>query len=240
MRGAMLRAMNVLPRSLSAVASQGALYAVCAMLSTGCGGTSHGEPEAIPDLPPAQPCAVIDPTKIKAEPTRGPDLKALRPHRGPGKGLPMTVPAMLTVRGLPTRAQWMALPPTADAALVEAMEDVGRAPIERTRAISGIVIRQQEGAGPRLSAVLTNDKIDPMVRRSAARGLASAYIATAEAALLTALADPDPMLRETVAKALKPHLERPGVQAAMSARQKVETAPLVKEALSDALTPAAP
>lgn len=152
----------------------------------------------------------------------------------------MTVTAMLTVRGQPTRAQWMALPPTADAALVEAMADAGRAPIERTRAISGIVMRRQEGAGPHMRAVLADDKTDPMVRRSAARGLASAYIETAEAALLTALADADPMLREAVAKALKPHAARLRVKAALAARQRVETAPLVKEALADAMKADAP
>lgn len=240
MRGATLRAMHARPRSLFAAARAVALYAVCAALSTGCGGTQPAAPEAIPDLPPAQPCAVIDPAQIKAEPTRGPDLKSLRPHRGPGKGLPMTVPALLTVRGQPTRAQWMALPPTANAALVEAMQDTARAPIERTRAISGIVLRQQEGAGPYLSAVLADTTVDPMVRRSAARGLAEAYIEAEEAALLTALADPDPMLREAVAKALKPHGARVKVRAAMLARQKIETAPLVKEALADALSPATP
>lgn len=232
--------MNARPRLFSAVTSKTALYAVCAALSTGCGSTARGAPEPIPALPPAQGCAVIDPSTIKVEPTRGPDLMSLRPHRDPGKGLPMTVTAMLTVRGQPTRAQWMALPPTADAALVEAMADAGRAPIERTRAISGIVTRQQEGAGPHMRAVLANDKTDAMVRRSAARGLAATYIETAEAALLTALADADPMLREAVAKALKPHAARPSVKAAIVARQRVETAPLVKEALADAMTADAP
>ena len=235
MRGATLRAMNALPRPFSAVA----LYAVCAAVSTaaltGCGGAQGGAPEALPDIPPAQACAVIDPTTIQTAPTRGPNLTALRPNPGPGKGLPMTVTAMLTVRGEPSRPQWMALPPTADAALVEAMEDDGRAPVERARAIAGIAIRAQEGAGLRMAAVLEDTQTDPMVRRAAARGLAAGYITPAEGALLAALVDPDPMLREAVVKALTPHVARPNVKAAFVARHNLETAPLVKEALANAL-----
>ena len=70
--------------------------------------------------------------------------------------------------------------------------------------------------------------------------VAAEAIETTEAVLLTALTDADPMLREAVAKALKPHTGRPNVKAAVVARQRVETAPLVKEALWDALKPAEP
>lgn len=190
-------------------------------------------PPKVPPVPKAPGCAVIDPASVKPQKT---SLQGLVPSRGPRANLPMTVPALLTVRGEPTPAQWKALPPTADAALVAAMEDGERPPVERARAIAGLSLRGQEGAGARIQALLADQKTDPMVRRAAVRGLAAGYLDAAEAGLITALSDPDAMLREATVKALAPHVERPAIKAAFQARQKTETAPLVKEALDAALT----
>lgn len=200
-------------------------------LCWGCGSA----PPTVPPIPEPRGCAIIDPATINA--SGGPDLQSLRPARGPGKNLPQTVGALLSTRGEPSPAQWRALPPTADAALVEAMEDADRLPVERARAIAGLSLRGQEGAGLRIQAQLADPKTAPMVRRAAARGLADGYLDQAEGALVDALADPDPMLREAVAKALAPHLERPAIKAAFEARRAVEQAPLVKEALDAALEP---
>jgi hypothetical protein len=210
-------------------------FAVLVILS-GCAGA----PPDIPPVPEAQGCAIIDPATIKAEPTAGPGLKALLPQAGPGRNLPRTVPALLTTRGEPSRIQWQALPPTADAALVQAMQDAERPPVERARAISGLAIRQNDGSGPQIAALLADAKTDAMVRRAAVRGLASGFIETSETALVAALNDPDPMLREAAVKALTPHATRPAIQAALRARQGAETAPLVKEALDAALKSSTP
>lgn len=207
------------------------------MLSTifalaGCAGA----PPDIPPVPPAQGCAVIEPATTapdQSQHTAG--LKALLPQAGPGRNLPRTVPAMLTTRGEPSRAQWQALPPTADAALVQAMQSGDRPIVERARAIAGLAIRQNAGSATPIATVLADPQADGMLRRAAARGLAAGFIEAGEPALLAALSDPDAMLREAVVKALTPHIERPAVLAGMRARQTVETAPLVKEALDAAL-----
>lgn len=190
-------------------------------------------PVKIPPVPKADGCAVIDPARLPAEP----DLKSLLPQAGPGANLPLTVPALLSTRGEPSIAQWKALPPTADAALVAAMEDAERLPVERARAIAGLALRGQEGAGKRIEVLLADDRADPMVRRAAARGLADGYLDASATVLIAALDDPDAMLREAVVKALAPHVARPAIKAAFEARQPKETAPLVKEALDAALAP---
>ncbi|MEZ4467318.1 MAG: hypothetical protein R3F43_23450 [bacterium] len=185
-----------------------------------------GAPPTVPDAPPAGSCEVIDPSTLSGSATQakaGPGLSKLLPGRGPGTGLPMTVPQLLSMTEVPADAQWRALPPGADAALVTVAQDATAGPPQRARALAGLGIRKTEGAGPQIAALLADAGADATVRRAAARALAAGFVADAAGAegdqapaLLAALADGDDLLREALVKALAPHAARADVRAALS------------------------
>ncbi len=174
----------------------------------------------VPATPPPGGCLA---TAAPGPPKR---LKALKP--GPKAG-PLKLGQLLTMPEAPTELQWKALPPTADAALVEAAADPEASETERVRAFMGLAVRRTEGGE---APILASLKAGPgAVRRGAARALAAGYLATALPALVEAGADEDPTLREAVARALWPHTDNDGVAAFLAARREAETHPLVREAL---------
>ncbi|MCB9547728.1 MAG: hypothetical protein H6706_18025 [Myxococcales bacterium] len=206
-----------------------------------------GAPPTVPDAPPAGSCEVIDPSTLSGtstQPKPGPGLSKLLPGRGPGPALPLTLPQLLSMTEVPADAQWRALPPGSDAALVQIAQDANAGPPERARALAGLAIRKTEGAGPAIAALLLAGGGEAAIRRAAARALAAGFVAAAAGAegdqapaLLQVLADPDDQLREAVVKALAPHAGRDDVRAALLGRQGVEQNELVKEALGLALSP---
>lgn len=201
-------------------------------------------PEATPDAPAPAGTGRFLPAPVgeKAMPQKalGPNgLRGLRPQDGPNPALPMSLPQMMSARHSPSAMQWRALPPGSDAALVEMIGDAGEDPKVRARAMEGLAVRAPEGGDAALRAVLADGQADGTARRAAARALSSGYVKggadPAAQALIAALADPDPQMREAAVKALAPHAADPTVRAALEARAAVEDAPLVAEALAEAL-----
>jgi HEAT repeat protein len=105
--------------------------------------------------------------------------------------------------------------------------------------MSGLAIRGTPAADAPVRAALADPHADPVVRRGAARALAAGWLEPEGGpnldALAAALADSDPLTREAVVKALAPHAARPAVRDALAARLPKEDAPLVREALEQAL-----
>jgi|JI10StandDraft_1071094.scaffolds.fasta_scaffold25970_4 hypothetical protein len=226
-------------------------------LLAACGGT----PTALPAIPPVDACQIIDPTALsgqvqdaglpppKAKNTQtgpGPGLARLLPGAGPGTGLPMSVPQLLSMPEAPTEAQWRALPPTADAVLSQVAADDDAGIPQRARAVSGLAARKAEGAGPQIAALLADQRLDPTLRRTAARALGDVYVASGPGGgdeahvVINTLEDTDALTREAAVKALAPHVGRADVRAALEARLLKEEDALVKEALTQALAPKEP
>lgn len=206
----------------------------------GCG-------NAPPVVPPAQPtpgaaCNVLEPPAAKAgEPTT--NLGALRPGTPAGPGKPRSVEALLAMHHPPAEAQWKALPPGADDALVAIARDTDAPVTRRARALSALALRGAPQGRQQLAATLGDPGADATLRRTSARALADTYLATDADALeplRAALADPDAQLRAAVAQALAPHATRDDVRAALQARAAAEQDAQVKAALDAALAPPTP
>ena len=177
----------------------------------------------------------------------GPNLVALRPGHGPPRGA-VSLEALLSTHGIPTEAQWRALPSSVDAKLAEIATDPSGPVHRRARAMSGLAIRRVDGGASVLAASL-GASVDPMLRRTAIRGLATGWLRTAAdagagaieprvlAALGRALADPDALVREAAVKALAPYATAPSVHALLRMRLTTETSEMVREALTGLLGP---
>ncbi len=196
---------------------------VCCLF-IGCG----GPPIDVPPAPPSTAgCEVLDPPK----PTL---LKASKSAAGVAT-FPLKLSQLLTLRGVPTDQQWRALPPGSDAALVAAAGDAKEDPKLRARAMAGIAVRGPDGGDATMMVALSDTDADGTLRRAAARSLAAGYLTAGLEALTAALADSDHLLRETVVKALTPHVGQATVRAALVARRELEEHPLVLEAIDHAL-----
>lgn len=220
------------------------ILAAAALWLGACGGgEAHSQTPAVDDpAPPAEPDAAVrapagrtateQPAAISTV-----DLGGLRPARAHpmGGGKPLSLPQLLTLPGVPTDAQWRALPPTADASLSRIAGDAAEEPPVRVRAISGLTVRAVEGAGPGLATLLADTAAPAAVRRASARALGAAFIEqeTARAALIATLADPVDTLRETAARALRPHRERPEIAAAFAERRAVEPLDHIRELFAE-------
>ncbi len=221
-----------------------------ALLCIACSGPA-------PAVPPAQPvtdeCQVLDPpsaTQAAAQPAsmapagkpakKG--LAGLLPGAGVARG-PLKLGQILSLHTPPSDVQWRALPPSADAALATIAQDATEAPTTRARAISGLAVRGSDGAPGVLKGLLLTEG-EPAVQRAAARALADRFIepegGEVMAALSAAAASDAPRLREAVIKAVAPHAAQPAVERLLKARLAVETEPLIREAIEQALTPATP
>ncbi len=210
------------------------------LLLGGCG-------NAPPVVPPAEPapgaaCNVLEPPAAQAsEPA--PNLGALRPGTPTAPGKARSVEALLAMHHPPAEAQWRALPPTADDALVMIARDTDAPVTRRARALSALALRGAPQGRAQLGATLSDAQADATLRRTSARALADAFLATDATALeplRTALADDDPQLRAAVVQALAPHATREDVPAALQARAAAEQDAQVKAALDAALTPPSP
>ncbi len=184
-----------------------------------CGGPPI---EVSPSAPAATECQLLDPPKLTG--------LSPEPHRGPLK-----LSQILTGRGVPTEAQWQALPPGSDAALVQLAGDAEEPATTRARAMSGIAVRRPEGGHEVLRAILADADADATLRRGAARALGHAYLDEGTGTLGAAAADEDPLLREAVVQALAPHVGVPAVRALLQARRSIEEHLVVLEALDQAL-----
>ena len=194
-------------------------------LFIGCGGPAI---EVAPAPPATKGCEVLDPPKVGL-------LKPGVDPEGMRAALPQKLSVLLTMRTVPTKLQWRALPPTSDAELVQAAGDAKEDPKIRVRAMAGLAVRTPDGGDATMRAALADAAADGTLRRGAARALAAGYLVEGLAALTTALGDPDHLLREAVVKALTPHVAQAKVRAALEARRGTEEHPLVMEALNKAL-----
>lgn len=207
-----------------------------------------GTPPVVPDPPPAGACQVIDPSTLSGQSTQNaPNLGRLLPGKGPGLGAPMTLAQLLTLETAPSDAQWRALPINANEKLTNIAVDSNASITDRARAVTGLAVRQAEGAGALLGGMVQNTTLDPTLRRTAIRALGAVGIAQGpghgdEAGpLVGALDDPDDLTREAAVQALTPHVAaRPDIKAALEARQAKEPSPLVQRALTQALAPKEP
>lgn len=208
------------------------MYLASSCFLAACGGP-------MPDIPPlpaaGAQCQVLDP------PGTTPAGQGLAPAPG-AAGLPRAIPELLEADAAPTEVQWRALPPTADAELVQIAGQADEAPGIRARALQGVGVRAPDGARDQVIALLTGGEHPVEVRSAAADALVRGYLGEdAEpvlAALGAALADRDPSVRVAVVRALAPVAARtPAARDLLAARLPDETDPRVRAALEQALPP---
>ena len=230
-----------------------AWVAMCAAALVACGGHAL-EAETGPASPPASTDAAaqaqaspdaVAPKVPKApwtpDAAKGPGLRALMPRVHPPGSRPLTLQAIMNMHGVPTDAQWRALPPDTDPALRAIAQDSQGRLTDRIRAIAGIAMRQSPDGLALLVAIAGTAEQHPALRRAAIRALADGYIARGSTdafeTVRATLTSADPLIRETAVKSLIPHVHRPHVKAALGDTLERESVEHIKQSIRGALTP---